>query len=159
MTDDHRSSPSAPSDDVMAVLVDYGMLLQSARGPIPNVAELVAGERIRGSWWAHPRSHEIFEVLNVLDSSSDVVRLKLLHGKVTLVHRRLWPALVRVADRFDAKQLAALYEEHTASGAHHVHEEPFPDWVPADVARSAEQLSIPDALAQLPAAVADTFIV
>ena len=30
----------------MDVLRDYGMLLQSARGPIPNVAELVAGEPI-----------------------------------------------------------------------------------------------------------------
>ena len=143
----------------MAALAEYGMLLQSARGPIPNVAELVAGERIRGSWWAHPKSHDIFDALNRLDSSPDVVRLKLLNGKVTLVHRRLWPALVRVADRFEAKQLAALHEEHTASGAHHVHEEPFPDWVPVDVQRSAEQLSVHDALAQLPAAVADTFFV
>lgn len=159
MTGDRSSSASAPSDDVMAVLIDYGMLLQSARGPIPNVAELVAGERIRGSWWAHPKNHEIFDALNALDASPDVVRLRLLNGKVTLVHRRLWPALVRVADRFDAKQLAALREEHTSSGAHQVEEDPFPDWVPRDVQQSAAQLSIPDALAQLPAAVADTFIV
>ena len=159
MTGDHPSSPSAPSDDVMAVLVDYGMLLQSAHGPIPNVAALVAGERIRGSWWAHPKSHDIFDALNALDDSPDVVRLKLLNGKITLVHRRLWPALVRVADRFDAKQLAALHEEHTASGAHRVEEEPFPDWVPNDVRQAAELLSVEEALALLPAAVADTFIV
>ena len=37
--------------DVMTALIDSGMLLQSARGPIPNVAELVAGERVNGSWW------------------------------------------------------------------------------------------------------------
>ena len=159
MTGDRPSLPSAPSDDVMAVLINYGMLLQSARGPVPNVAELVAGERIRGSWWAHPKSHDIFDALNALDASPDVVRLKLLNGKVTLVHRRLWPALVRVADRFNAKQLAALHEEHTASGAHQVEETPFPDWVPRDVQQSAAQLSVLDALAQLPAALADTFIV
>ena len=137
--------------DMMAVLIDNGMLLQSARGPIPNVAELVAGGPIKGSWWAHPRSHDIFTALGVLDDSPDVVRLRLVKGKVTFVHRRLWPALVRVADRFEAKQLAALHEEHTASGAHRVHEQPFPDWVPEDVIRAAGELSVPDAFAQLPA--------
>lgn len=50
--------------NVMAVLREQGMLLASATGPIPNVAELVAGEPIRGSWWAHPQGHEIFAVLN-----------------------------------------------------------------------------------------------
>ena len=48
--------------DVMALLVEHGVLLESARGPIPNVAELVAGEPITGSWWGHPSSHAIFRV-------------------------------------------------------------------------------------------------
>ena len=136
--------------DVMAVLIEHGMLLQSAHGPIPSVAELVAGERIKGSWWAHPRSHEIFAELGLLDASPDVVRLRLVNGKVTLVHRRVWPALVRLADRFTPKQLAALHEEHTASGAHKVQEQPFPDWAPDDVLRASEHLSVEQALAQLP---------
>jgi len=50
--------------DVAALLVERGMLLESARGPIPNVAELVAGEPIRGSWWAHSASHAIFAAVN-----------------------------------------------------------------------------------------------
>ena len=136
--------------NVMAVLVEHGMLLQSARGPIPNVAELVAGDRIKGSWWAHPKSHEIFDALGSLDDSPDVVRLRLVNGKVTLVHRRVWPALARLADRFTTKQLAALHEEHSASGAHKVEEQPFPHWVPRDVLEAAEQLSLEHALAQLP---------
>ena len=134
----------------MTVLVEQGMLLQSARGPIPNVAELVAGDSIKGSWWGHPKGHEIFNVLGELDDSPDVVRLRLVNGKVTLVHRRLWPALVRAADCFTPKQLAALREEHTASGAHRVHDEAFPEWVPPDVVVAAGQLSLEDALAQLP---------
>jgi hypothetical protein len=136
--------------DVMAVLIEQGMLLQSARGPIPNVAELVVGERIKGSWWAHPKSHEIFNALGHLDDSPDVVRLRLVNGKVTLVHRRVWPALVRLADRFTPKQLAALREQHTVSGAHKVQEQPFPDRAPDDVLRASEQLSVEQALAQLP---------
>jgi hypothetical protein len=139
--------------DVMAALVEHGMLLESARGPLPNVAALVAGEPIKGSWWGHPRGHEIFDTLSTLDDSPDVVRMRLVNGKVTLVHRRIWPALVRVADRFTPKQLAVLHEEHTATGAHRVVEQPFPDWVPADVSLAAAQMSPAEALTQLPPCV------
>jgi hypothetical protein len=134
----------------MEALIEHGMLLESARGPLPNVAEMIAGEAIRGSWWAHPRSHAIFAGINALADSPDVVRTRLVNGKVTLVHRRVWPALVRVADRFPAARLAAIVEEHTATGAHRVTEQPFPDWVPADVRRAAAKLSIDDAFAVLP---------
>jgi hypothetical protein len=134
----------------MVVLVECGMLLQSARGPVPNVAELVAGEPIRGSWWSHPSSHEIFAALNVLCGSPDVVRLRLLDGKVTLVHRRLWPALVRVADTFPSAALAAIREEHLPSGQHVAKEQSFPSWVPVDVLLAAQHLSLDDAWDALP---------
>jgi hypothetical protein len=136
--------------DVMAALAEHGMLLESARGSLPNVAELIAGEPIKGSWWGHPQGHAIFNELQLLDESPDVVRLRLVRGKVTLVHRRLWPAVARVADHFAPKQLAALREEHTPSGAHRVVEQPFPEWVPDDVMLAASELSVDEALAQLP---------
>jgi len=136
--------------DVMETLIDRGVLLESARGPLPNAAEIVAGEPIKGSWWGHPRGHAIYAELNALDESADVVRMRLVNGKVTLVHRRVWPALVRAADRFTPRQLAVLHEEHTSGGAHRVVEVPFPEWVPAEVAAAAALLSIDDALAQLP---------
>ena len=138
----------------MVVLLEQGMLLESARGPIPNVAELVAGEPIRGSWWSHPSSHAIFEVLNVLADSPDVVRTRLVNGKVTLIHRRLWPALVCLADRLPVERLAAIHEEHTASGAHRKREQPFPEWVPKDVELAAKHLSEDEAVSQLPISVA-----
>ena len=138
----------------MVVLFEQGMLLESARGPIPNVAELVAGEPIRGSWWGHPSSHTIFEVLNDLADSPDVVRTRLVNGNVTLIHRRLWPALVRLADRLPVERLASVREEHTASGAHRKREQTFPEWVPEDVALAAEHLSEAEAVSQLPTSVA-----
>jgi hypothetical protein len=134
----------------MATLRERGVLLESANGPIPNVAELVAGEPISGSWWSHPDSHAIFAVVNELADSPDVVRLRLVGGKVTLVHRRVWPALVRVADRFPPERLAAVTEEHTASGKHRKVETPFPDWVPPDVTEAAAELSVAEADALLP---------
>ena len=136
--------------DLLATLAEQGMLLESARGPLPNVAEMVAGEPIRGSWWSHPQSHAIYEAINSLAGSPDVVRNRLVNGRVTLVHRRVWPALVRVADRFPPDRLAAIREEHTSSGAHRVQEQPFPEWVPDDDLRAGRLLSIDEAVAELP---------
>ena len=129
----------------------HGMVLQAAKGPIPNLPELVVGAPVRGSWWAHPDHDEIFRVLNQAVTSGEVVRLRLVGGKVTLVHRRLWPALVRLEARLGADRLGALEEEHTASGRHRATTTPFPDWVPEEVAREAATLTEADALAQLPA--------
>jgi hypothetical protein len=137
----------------MAALIEHGMLLESARGPLPSVAEMIAGEPIRGSWWGHPAGHAIFAALNSLAESPDVVRTRLVNGRVTLVHRRLWPALVRVADRLPSDRLAAIHEEHTTSGGHRVSEQPFPTWVPPDVLQAAEDLAIDEALATLPECV------
>jgi hypothetical protein len=127
------------------------MVLQAAKGPIPNLPELVVGGPVTGSWWAHPDHDEIFRVLNEAVASGQVARLRLVGGKVTLVHRRLWPAVVRLAPRLGADRLAALEEEHTASGRHRSTTTPFPDWVPEAVVQEAAGLSEAEALAQLPA--------
>lgn len=132
------------------LIEEHGILLQSARGPVPNIPELVVGERIRGSWWAHPDHDEIFTVLNQAVIPGMVVRMKLIGGKITLVHRRLWPAIARLADQFDPEQLAVIDEEHTVTGAHRKTIRPFPEWVPAEVLEEARQLSDADARAQLP---------
>ena len=131
-------------------LREQGVVMQSARGPVPSLAERVAGGPIRGSWWGHPSGHEIYRVLNEVRASPDVVAVRLIGGKITLVHRRLWPALARVAERFPPERVAALDEVHTASGAHRTMEIPFPDWVPAEDLSAAALLTVDEALAQLP---------
>jgi hypothetical protein len=136
--------------DPLAWVCEQGVVLQSARGPVPNLAEQIAGEPIRGSWWGHASGHEIFAVLNRVRASEDVVATRLVEGRVTLVHRRIWPALVRVADRFPPERLAAVEEQHTASGAHRNVEVAFPGWVPPEDMAAAELLSVDEALAQLP---------
>jgi hypothetical protein len=136
--------------DALAWLREQGVVLQAARGPLPNLAEYIAGESIHGSWWGHPSGREIFAVLNDLLESGDVVATRLVEGRITLIHRRVWPALVRVADRFPTERLAAVDEVHTDSGAHRTVEVPFPCWVPAVDRARAALLSVDDALAQLP---------
>ena len=134
----------------LTIVRRHGVVLESAKGPLPSLAELVGGEPIKGSWWGHPAGHAIFNAINDVADSGEVVRLRLVNGKITLVHRRLWPALVRLADRFTPEQLAAVTEEHSALGAHRKVETAFPEWVPADIAHEAARLSEPDALAKLP---------
>ncbi|MBI1872714.1 MAG: hypothetical protein HYZ58_04185 [Acidobacteria bacterium] len=119
----------------------HGIVLESARGPAPSFAEAVAGERIRGSWWGHPKSHEIFWLTRAVRDSPDVLVCRVLDGKVTYVHRRLWPALVRLASELGRDRLAAIREIHTASGKHIVKVSKFPAWVPPEVTRAAKGLS------------------
>jgi len=126
-----------------------GVVLESGRGPVPSLVEAIAGEPIRGSWWAHPKGNNIFLCSRAVRNSADVLVCRLVGGKVTYVHRRLWPALVRLAERFDADRLAAVREVHTATGKHKVDTTAFPDWVPGEVMLAAEELVSEEAAAFL----------
>jgi hypothetical protein len=84
-------------------------------------------------------------VTEAVSDSAEVLVCKLLDGKVTYVHRRLWPALVRLAPQFQEEQLAKVWNEHTPTGAHRSRRMPFPEWVPSDIIRKAEQLSLAEA--------------
>ena len=70
--------------------------------------------------------YEIFEVAEAISESRDVLVCKLVGGKVTYLHRRLWPALVKLAARFRKSQLAKVWNEHTQTGAHRSRLIPFP---------------------------------
>ncbi len=118
----------------------HGIVLESARGSLPCLVEEIAGERIRGSWWSHPKAHDIHRLTGDVRNSNLVHVCRLVRGKVTLVHRRLWPALVRLADRLPKERLAAIREVHTERGHHVVVETPFPDWVPPEVIKEAQVL-------------------
>ena len=126
----------------------HGVVLEAAQGPVPSLAEAIAGERVQGSWWSHPKSKQIFALTRAVRDSEDVLVCRLIKGKVTFVHRRLWPALVRVAHRFPPNHLSRLSEIHTSSGSHVIKEMLFPDWVPSTVHAAAKRLSEESALAE-----------
>jgi hypothetical protein len=133
----------------LAFVAREGIVLQAARGPVPSLAEAVAGGPIRGSWWGHPKGKQIFAAADAVSDSPDVLVCTLVEGRITFVHRRLWPALVRMAARFPKERLARVWEEHTATGAHRSRREAFPRWVPEDVRKAAEALSDEEAEAAL----------
>jgi hypothetical protein len=98
------SSESVP---VLAELKEHGLLLQTDAN-LPNVCALVAGAPVRGSWWAHPRSHEIFRVNCELAEHPDVLVSKLISGKVTYLHRPLWPSLIAIGRARESWQIERL---------------------------------------------------
>ena len=74
----------------------------------PSLTALIAGAPIKGSWWGHPAGKRIFQVAGALADSGRVLFVPLLSAKVTLVHRRLWPALVSVGESRAPWQMDAL---------------------------------------------------
>jgi hypothetical protein len=113
------------------------------------LAEAVAGKRIRGGWWGHAKAQDIFAATRAVRDSPDVLVCRLLGGKVTFIHRRLWPAIVRLAKKLKKTTLAAIGEEHTASGSHRMVETPFLRWVGEDARKAADGLSEEEAVSQI----------
>lgn len=122
----------------------HGVVLAAANGPVPKLTEAIAGETISGSWWGHPSGKQIFAVMEQVSAHPDVLVCRLVDGKLTLVHRRLWPALAAAAARFAPDRLCRVTQVHTAGGRHRNIETAFADWLPAGVAQAAAALD-PDA--------------
>jgi hypothetical protein len=128
----------------------HGLVLESARdAEIPSLAEAVAGGPIHGSWWSHPKGRAIFAVTRAVRRAPEVLVCRLIDGKITFAHERVWPALVRLADRLPQEGLARIREVHMESGAHRVEAVPFPRWVPAKMHAAAERLGETEASAVL----------
>ena len=123
-----------------AFVRQQGMVLESARGEVPNLAEAIAGAPIRGSWWGHARGNDIFLVTRALRADPDLLVCRLVDRKVTYVHRDLWPALVKLADEIGRGRLARIREVHVDGGRHEVVETPLEDWVTAELRTMADEL-------------------
>jgi hypothetical protein len=133
------------ADAAMAFVRKHGIVLVSAKGPAARLTEAIAGEPIKGSWWGHSKGHQIFEILQKLEDSPDILVCRFIAGRVTFVHRRLWPAIVKLANHFQADQIARIRQEHTATGKHVNHLTEYPTWVPAEILEEATRLSTQEA--------------
>ncbi len=121
--------PVETLDELLATLDREGLLVNNDVR-LPSVVAIVAGGPIRGSWWGHPKGPEIYAVLKRLSEHPDILSTKLISGKETFAHRRLWPEIYAIGreratwqtDRLDAESrrlLARVDAEGTvlASGA------------------------------------------
>lgn len=133
----------------MSFIRRYGVVLQSAKGLEPSFAARIAGEPIRGSWWSHPMGHTIFALVQHVHASNAVLVCTLADGKITYIHRRLWPFFVRIADRFPRHAIDKVQEIHLPSGRHKRQDIPFPDWVPRPTLIVAKRTPIQKAVAEI----------
>jgi hypothetical protein len=99
-------------EDLLGRLQEFDMLLD-ADPKFPSVTGFVAGN-VRGSWWAHPQSHEMYNLACQLRGHPDVLMVKLVSGKVTLVHRPLWPAIYSIGTAREPWQMRELSKEAKA---------------------------------------------
>ena len=89
-------------------VAETGLLLLHDQD-LPSATRLIAGEVVHGSWWGHPAGKAIFSVLQSL--GDDIREVKLVKGKVTLIHRRLWPAVLGIATSGEPWQTARLHPD------------------------------------------------
>ena len=137
------------ASEALAFVREHGVVLVSAKGKGRNLVEVIAGEPLKGNWWGHPAGKRIFSVLDAVTESEEVLVCRLIDGKITLVHRRLWPALVRLAEAFAPERISQVLNGHTASGRHVRRSVAFADWVAPEVAQEAETLGENEARALL----------
>jgi len=128
------------AQQALAFVEQQGVVLASARGKVPTLTEAIIGAPIKGSWWGHPEGKRIFAVLSEVQEHGDILVCRLLAGKLTLVHRRLWPAVAALAGELPVDALVRVRQVHTASGKHVNEEIPFPQWLPAEEAMAAAAL-------------------
>jgi hypothetical protein len=87
---------------------------------LSQLAEAIAGEPIKGSWWSHPKGKLIFNVTSALEDAPGVLACK-LGGRVTFVDESLFPSLYRVvtdeAFRAKAPPKARAIAKRAARGA------------------------------------------
>lgn len=99
--------PRIDFEGALAAISELGVLLETDRA-FPSLVALAAGAPVKGTWWAHPLANEIYMMGQRLMGERDVMFIRLITGKMTYVHRRLWSALYAVATARQLWQLADL---------------------------------------------------
>lgn len=94
-------------DGALAAICELGVLLETDRA-FPSLVALAAGGPVKGTWWAHPLANEIYMLGQRLMDEHDVMFIRLVSGKMTYVHRRLWRPLYAIATARHPWQLADL---------------------------------------------------
>lgn len=87
--------------------VGYAPMAANVEGHV-SLVEAITGERLKKSWWGHKDGKLIFAIASQLED--EALGLKLLEGKMTLVHRSLWPEVLAkvTSEEFRAPRLKAL---------------------------------------------------
>jgi hypothetical protein len=107
VTSDETTSTLKDAEAVVAAVSELGLLFLSDPKR-QNAIQILTGQFPKGSWWSHPRANDIYQILQSVEAHPDILMAKLLSGKVSLVHRALWPALVTIATAREPWQTQGL---------------------------------------------------
>lgn len=135
-------------EEALSFVETNGIVLESAHGRVPTFADFVAGQRVT-RWWSHPKGRLIFALTRAMRDSPEVLTCRFIDNKITYIHRRLWPALVKLSGELDTSKLAAIREEHLPGGKHELRATEFPQWVPAEVLAESKRLKRSEARSML----------
>jgi hypothetical protein len=102
-----RRKAAARPDRALEFLRTWGLLLLQDPS-FPSLVALIAGAAVQGSWWSHSKGSEIFHTSGALADHPEVMTAKLISGKVTFIHRRLWPPLMAIGRGREPWQIAGL---------------------------------------------------
>src|SRR5579864_336158 len=94
-------------------LLEYDLLLDTDPR-FPSVTGFVADDTGGRSWWAHPQAKQMYGLSCGLRDHPDVLMVKLVSGKVTFIHRPLWPAIVAIGTAREPWQMEGLSKEAKA---------------------------------------------
>ena len=82
-------------NDPVGWLREAGIATTTTTPGVASICEAVVGEPITGSWWGHPEGKRIWRALMTITESGEALECRLL-GRVTWLHRDLWPAFATV---------------------------------------------------------------
>ena len=94
-------------------LIEYDLLLDTDP-KFPSVTGFVADDTGGRSWWAHPQAKQMYGLSCGLRDHPDVLMVKLVSGKITFIHRPLWPAIAAIGTAREPWQMEGLSKEAKA---------------------------------------------
>jgi hypothetical protein len=100
-------------EDLFDRLQEFDLLLETD-SKFPSVTGLTVGGTGGRSWWAHPQAKQMYGLSCALRDHPDVLMVKLIAGKVTFIHRPLWPAIVAIGISQEPWQMDELSKEAKA---------------------------------------------
>jgi len=100
-------------EDLLDRLQEFDLLLDTDP-KFPSVTGLTVGDTGGRSWWAHPQAKQMYGLSCGLRDHPDVLMVKLISGKVTFIHRPLWPAIFAIGTSREPWQMDGLSKEAKA---------------------------------------------
>src|SRR5215467_11117714 len=95
---------------------DRGIVTLTPEIGVSSLVAKIGGAKIPARWWSASNANRIYKAYMGLVEDADILATKLVKGKVTLIHRRLWPELIRLT--MDSNWRASVLKQLAPSPRH-----------------------------------------